>query len=102
MHLGRLGIVILTTATLTVACGGVDRGGSRDDIIEAMRDQGLDPDADCVASVLAGFSDDDLKGIDDQLGEPASTDPQTQQFLEALRACATPVTAPSPTTTAAP
>ena len=91
--------MVLTTAALAVACGGIDRGGSLDDIIEAMRNQGLEPDVQCVGHVLDGFSDGDLRDIDDQLRQPDSTDPQTRQFLEALRGCATPTTTP---TTAAP
>ena len=85
----------LTSAALIVACGGVDRGGSRDDIIEAMRDQGMEADAECVGHVLDGFSDSALQDIDDQLRQPTSTDPQTLQFLAALRAC-TPSTTVTP------
>lgn len=84
--------MIFTTAAALAACGGVDRGGSRDDIIEEMRNQGLEADIECVSNVLDGFTDDALKAIDDQLGEPTSTDPQTMQFLDALRACTPPTT----------
>ena len=87
-----------TTAAVLVACGGVDRGGSRDDIIEAMRNQGLEADVECVGHVLDGFSDSALKTIDEQLRQPTSTDPQTMQFLEALRACTSPTTSTTPTT----
>ena len=97
MHLRRAGFVF-TTAVVLVACGGVDRGGSRDDIIEAMRHQGIEADVECVGHVLDGFSDSALKAIDEQLREPSSTDPQTMQFLEALRACTTPTTPTTPTT----
>jgi hypothetical protein len=90
--------VTFTTAAVLVACGGVDRGGSRDDIIEAMREQGLEADVECVGHVLDGFSDSALEAIDDHLQEPTITDPQTQQFLEALRACTPPTTTTPPTT----
>lgn len=80
--------MLLAAATALAACGGVDRGGSRDDIIEAMRAQGFAADAECVGHVLDGYSDSSLKAIDGQLRQPATTDPQTQQFLDALRACA--------------
>jgi hypothetical protein len=93
VHLRRAGFVTLTSAALLVACGGVDRGGSREDIIEAMRNQGIEADVECVGHVLDGFSDSALKDIDDELREPSSTDPQTMQFLEALRACTPPTTA---------
>lgn len=83
------------SAAVLVACGGVDRGGSRDDIIEAMRNQGLEADVECVGNVLDGFSDSALKAIDEELREPSSTDPQTMQFLDALRSC-------SPSTTVTP
>ena len=92
VQLRRAGFVTFTSAAILVACGGVDRGGSRDDIIEAMRDQGLEADVDCVGHVLDGFSDGALEAIDEQLREPTSTDPQTLQFLEALRACTPPTT----------
>ena len=90
----------MVAATL-VACSGVDRGGSRDDILESMRNQGLDGDVECVGHVLDGYSDDDLQTIDEQLGEPATTDPQTQQFLAALVACTSPATIPTTDTTVA-
>ncbi len=81
-----------TLAALLAACGGVDRDGSRDDIVEAMRNQGLEADVECVGHVLDGYSDQSLESIDDQLDEPVSTDPQTRQFLDALIDCTTPIT----------
>jgi hypothetical protein len=93
-------LIVLAMAIGLVACGGVDRGGSRSDIIEAMRNQGLEADVECVGHVLDGFSDSALKAINQQLREPASTDPQTLQFLDALRACTSTTT--TTTTTAAP
>jgi hypothetical protein len=93
VQLRRAGFVTFASAAVLVACGGVDRGGSRDDIIEAMRNQGLEADVECVGHVLDGFSDSALKAIDEELREPSSTDPQTMQFLDALRACSPPTTA---------
>lgn len=57
-----------------------------------MRDQGMEADVECVGHVLDGFSDSALKDIDEQLRQPSSTDPQTLQFLDALRACTPPTT----------
>lgn len=88
--------MLLTACTLVSACGGVDRGGSRDDIIEQMRNQGLDPDVECIGNVLDGYTDDALGDIDDELDRPDSTDPRTQQFLDALRACTSPTTTAQP------
>ncbi len=85
-------LVFAATAVL-VACGGVDRGGSRSDIVKAMSNQGLAADVECVGHVLDGFSDSALEAIDEQLSEPTSTDPQTKQFLDALRDCSPPATA---------
>jgi len=85
--------VAITLTSLVAACGGVDREGSRDDIVEAMRNQGLEPDVECVDHVLDGFSDESLESIDDQLQDPTTTDPQTRQFLDALVDCSTPATA---------
>jgi hypothetical protein len=99
VHRRRLVLVAVTTAVLA-ACGGVDRGGSRDDIIEQMRNQGIEADVECVGHVLDGYTDSALEDIDEQLKEPTSTDPQTVQFLAALKACEAVTT--TTTTTAAP
>lgn len=58
-----------------------------------MRNQGVEADVECVGHVLDGYTDDELKAINDQLADPSSTDPQTQQFLTALKDCTPPLTA---------
>ena len=79
-----------------VACGGVDRAGSRNDIVEAMSNQGLEADVECVGHVLDGYSDSELKDIDTELRLPTSTDPRTKQFLDALKDCTPPATTATP------
>lgn len=89
-------LLAASLAALLAACGGVDRGGSRNDIVDAMRSQGFEADAECVGHVLDGYSDSSLEAIDDQLRQPTRTDPRTRQFLDALVDCSTPTTAATP------
>jgi hypothetical protein len=88
--------VVSTISIVLVACGGVDRDGSRDDIVDAMRNQGLEADVECVDHVIGGYSDSELEDIDDELRRPAITDTQTLQFLDALRGCGTTTTTTAP------
>jgi hypothetical protein len=84
----RLLIVLAVCAGL-VGCGGVDRGGTRDNVIEAYEAQGVDLDSDCIDAVLDGYSDDELETIDDD--ETGST-PEAQEMLSKFAACVTTTT----------
>jgi ribosomal protein L12E/L44/L45/RPP1/RPP2 len=54
---------------LLVACGGVDREGTRDELVEQLESAGITADEDCIDSALDEYSDDELKEIDEALGE---------------------------------
>jgi hypothetical protein len=74
-------------ALALVACGGVDREGSRDAIIESFEAQGLTVDGDCIDQVFDKYSDDELLKWDEELqGDAPSEEAQTYQ-VEVL-ACA--------------
>ncbi len=68
----KLLIVLAATAGL-VACGGVDREGTRDNIVDSYDSQGYTLDPDCVDDVLDEYSDHELKAIDDSFNSQQST-----------------------------
>ena len=57
-------LIALVGAAALVGCG-VDRDGTRDNIVDAMQENGIEVDSDCVDEVLDGYSDDQLEAIDD-------------------------------------
>jgi len=75
--------------TLLVACGGVDRAGTRDNIVKGLRTAGYNVDAKCIDDVLNKYTDDELTAIDKQLGKGDSTG-QAGELVTAAVACATP------------
>lgn len=54
-------------ALALVACGGVDREGSRDAIIKSLEEQGISVDGDCIDKVFDKYSDDELLKWDEEL-----------------------------------
>ncbi len=68
----KLLIVLALTAGL-VACGGVDRTGTRDNIVDSYGSQGYTLSPDCVDDVLDEYSDDELKAIDEAFNSQEST-----------------------------
>ena len=71
--------------TLT-ACGGVDREGSRESIMESMEAAGFDADEACVESVLDGYTDDELTSINDAI-EANGTSPEAEDFAVKILDC---------------
>lgn len=78
----------LVSVGLLAACG-VDREGTRDNIIKSFEDQGLAIDKECVDGVLDEYSDDELESMDDEL-EKNPTDPSAEalEFANKVIACA--------------
>jgi len=72
--------------TLLVACGGVDRAGTRDNIVKGLKSSGINIDSKCVDDALNKYSDDELKAIDKQLGK-SDTSGQAGEFLVAVQGC---------------
>jgi hypothetical protein len=72
------GIVVLLTA-----CGGVDREGTKEALIESLGDTVSDEQKQCMADTIDEFSDDELKAADD---DPNSAEGQAiiAEMLECL------------------
>jgi hypothetical protein len=70
-----------------VACGGVDREGSRDAIIESLEEQGITVDGDCIDEVFDKYSDDELLEWDEELQGDSPSEEAQAWGLEVL-ACA--------------
>jgi hypothetical protein len=78
--------VALGAVTALVACGGVDRDGTRDNIVNGLKDRGMDIDADCVDDALDDYSDDQLEAIDKTLDDDQSST-ESDQLLQKILAC---------------
>ena len=81
----KLIIVLAATAGL-VACGGVDRDGTRDNIVDGLEDAGIEVDGDCVDDVLDGYSDDELETIDKDL-EDSTSSAESDELIQKILAC---------------
>ena len=71
--------------TLT-ACGGVDREGTRDELISQLEAHGVEVEGECVDAALDKYSDDELTDIDESLGNGEST-PESDALLGELISC---------------
>jgi hypothetical protein len=76
-------LIVLAAATALVACG-VDRDGTRDNVVEALEEAGIEVDSDCVDTVLDGYSDDQLEAIDE---DESGTSPESQALFAELLTC---------------
>jgi hypothetical protein len=84
----RIFVAVTTAAvglTLT-ACGGVDREGTRDELISQLEAEGVEIDGDCVDTALDKYTDDELTEIDDALADSEST-PESDALFAELIAC---------------
>jgi ribosomal protein L12E/L44/L45/RPP1/RPP2 len=80
-------LIALAMAAGLVACGGgVDRDGTRDNIVNGLEDAGVEVDSECVERVLDGYSDDELENIDQTL-EDGDESEQSIALLTALQTC---------------
>lgn len=57
--------LVPTVLVVLAACGGVDRDGSRDNIVDELEQLGIDATPECVEGVLDQYSDDQLENIAD-------------------------------------
>ena len=71
--------------TLT-ACGGVDREGTRDELISQLEASGVEVEGECVDAALDKYTDDELTEIDEALGNGEST-PESDALLGELISC---------------
>ena len=78
--------VAITGLTLT-ACGGVDRDGTRDNIVEGLAASGIEVSGECVDDALDQYSDDELEAIDEQLDDGDYTG-DAEELLNSLLECA--------------
>jgi hypothetical protein len=79
-------LIVLVAATALVGCG-VDRDGTRDNVVEGFKESGRVVDSDCVDSVLDEYSDDQIEAIDED-----QTSPESQALFEQLLTCTTAAT----------
>ena len=85
----RTFVATLATATVAVtlaACGGVDRDGTRKELVSSFEESGIEIDADCVDTVFEKYSDDDLQAIDETLGNNETT-AESDALLAAIFTC---------------
>jgi hypothetical protein len=80
----RFGIAAAAIGLTLAACGGVDREGTRDELVKQLEANGIDIDADCVDTALDKYSDDELKKIDDALGNGENTAASDALFAELI------------------
>lgn len=80
--------IAATCGALFASCGGVDRAGTRDQIVKSIEDAGGKADADCVDGVFDKYSDAELEAIDKEVGANATevSDSATQLFAQ-LQEC---------------
>jgi hypothetical protein len=71
---------------LTACGGGVDREGTRDELIDQLEQAGIEADGDCIDGVLDEYSDDELEDIDSTLEDGGST-AASEELLTKLLDC---------------
>lgn len=80
-------LIVMSATGLLVACGGgVDREGTRDNLVSAFEDAGLEIDSECIDGVLDQYTDDELEAIDDASSDDEET-PAEVELREKLLAC---------------
>jgi hypothetical protein len=85
-------LAAVASLTLLAACGSsVDRTGTRDNLLKALKANGLTASGSCVDSVLGKYTDAELKAMDAQLGKNDSSG-KAGELVAALLACGTPTT----------
>lgn len=82
--------IAATCGALFAACGGVDREGTRDQIVKSIEENGGKADADCVDAVFDKYSDDELESIDKEVdGDPTKISDSATQLFTQLTECFT-------------
>lgn len=69
------------------ACGGVDRDGTRDMIVEQIEASGAAVDSDCIDDALGEYSDDELTTIDDALSSGSAPEGEALALVEQMMTC---------------
>jgi hypothetical protein len=82
----RLFIAMSATGLLVACGGGVDREGTRDNVVSAFEDAGLEIDGDCVDGVLDQYTDDELEAIDEASNDDEES-PEEAELRDKLLAC---------------
>jgi hypothetical protein len=82
----RFAVIAAVAGLALAACGGVDREGTRDNIVEQLADAGVEIDADCVDAALDKYSDDELESIDKTLSDGESS-AEADALLQELFTC---------------
>ena len=84
----KLALATLSLVLLGAACGNdkVDRGGTRDEIIDQLEEAGLTADGDCIDAAMDKYSDDELKAIDEALGNGESNE-ESDALLAEISSC---------------
>lgn len=88
----KLMISAVAVAGLLAGCGGVDRNGTRDNIVKSLKAAGVTADSTCIDGVLKAYTDDQLKSIDAQL-KKSDVSGQAGELLTSLNTCVTAVSA---------
>jgi hypothetical protein len=83
-----LGAVALTVPLVLASCGGVDRAGTRDQLVDQFEAAGLTADPDCIDDALDQYSDDELEALDKALEDGGSSD-DAAALLTSIMECAT-------------
>lgn len=65
-------MVAIAGACLLAGCG-VDREGTREEIVKTVEAAGGKADPACVDGVFSKYSDDELTAIDDEMGKNPTT-----------------------------
>lgn len=82
----RIATVTVLAAIGLAACGGVDRDGTRDEIVSQLSAAGIEIDGDCIDAALDKYSDDELEAIDEALGEGSDSD-AADALMEEIFSC---------------
>lgn len=82
------GVGLIGLGSLAACSGGVDRDGTRENLVEAVEASGGTVDEECVDDVFDKYSDDELKDFDDEINdsEPSA---ETQAFVLEVFGCIT-------------
>lgn len=81
-------ISVAVTALALAACGGVDREGTRDQLIRDVAGQGGLVDGDCVDTVFEDYTDDDIIALS-EVSSASEITPNIEQFQIDLQGCIT-------------
>jgi hypothetical protein len=85
-----LAVLVAAAAVGLSGCGGVDRAGTKKNILKSFEGSGIaKEDQTCVANLIDNYSDSDIKKIDSAFKVSATdpTDPAAKKFLGEVQGC---------------